>query len=193
MAHDGCRCWLDSRRSPQRRPRTKYGRPICRSTRPGQAATPCCGGRRCCRACGCRSPCNFPTASRNVTEPNERQLPELDRRTSHRSRRQTDLPGKRIEFVGLQATITDVLVRVKLIDGLGHHDLVRPSIPWVDIEAAAGAPAGRENLHHAAASSTSCSAIDHLLFVLALMLIARTLARAAVDGDVLHGGSFDHA
>ena len=41
------------------------------------------------------------------------------------------LAGKRIEFIGLQATITDVLVRVQMLDGMHATTLVRPSQPWI--------------------------------------------------------------
>src|ERR1700745_789196 len=49
------------------------------------------------------------------------------------------LAGKRIEFVGLQATITDVLVRVQMFDGTRSAILIRPSQPWADIAPSAGA------------------------------------------------------
>jgi hypothetical protein len=39
------------------------------------------------------------------------------------------LTGKRIEFVGLQLTITDVLVRVELLDGREWTTFARPSQP----------------------------------------------------------------
>src|SRR5262245_62288941 len=48
------------------------------------------------------------------------------------------LAGKRIEFVGLQATITDVLVRMQMLDGTHSTTLVRPSKPWVEIATSQG-------------------------------------------------------
>ena len=82
------------------------------------------------------------------------------------------LAGKRIEFPGLQATITDVLVRVELLDGTRSVALVHPSQPWIDIAAPAGkvAIAGafvKQGIEHI------LGGYDHLLFVLALMLIVR--------------------
>ena len=82
------------------------------------------------------------------------------------------LAGKRIEFPGLQATITDVLVRVELLDGTRSVALVHPSQPWIDIAAPAGkvAIAGafvKQGIEHILLG------YDHLLFVLALMLIVR--------------------
>ena len=80
------------------------------------------------------------------------------------------LGGKRIEFVGLQATITDVLVRVQTRDGAHSTTLVHPSRPWVEIAAARGsfAVAGAYLLH---GIEHILLGYDHLLFVLALILI----------------------
>jgi hydrogenase/urease accessory protein HupE len=114
----------------------------------------------------------FPDGVRNVTEPAERELPDslVERRVVETP---DGLAGKRIEFVGLQATITDVLVRVKLSDGSVSTTIVRPSLPWLDVEAAPG------RLQVAKAFVTQgvehiLFGYDHLLFVLALMLIARS-------------------
>jgi hydrogenase/urease accessory protein HupE len=114
----------------------------------------------------------FPDSVRNVTEPAERELPDslVERRVIETA---DGLAGKRIEFVGLQATITDVLVRVKLSDGSVSTTIARPSLPWVDVEAAPG------RLQVAKVFVTQgiehiLFGYDHLLFVLALMLIART-------------------
>src|SRR5262245_50184604 len=80
------------------------------------------------------------------------------------------LAGKRVEFVGLQATITDVLVRVALRDGMLSTTLVRPSRPWVEIAATSGALAVfRTYLVHGI--EHILFGFDHLLFVLALVLI----------------------
>ena len=88
----------------------EIGPPTCRSTRSAPSATTCCGGRRCSRASGCRWRSVFPDSVTNVAEPAERVISD-----SVIERRVIDAPGglagKRIEIVGLQATITDVLVR----------------------------------------------------------------------------------
>lgn len=82
------------------------------------------------------------------------------------------LPGQRITFAGLQATITDVMVRMKLQDGTVNTTLVRPAQPWIDIHA-------RESsfkvarLFVAEGIEHILYGFDHLLFVLALMLIVR--------------------
>jgi len=83
------------------------------------------------------------------------------------------LSGRRIEFVGLQATITDVLVRVQMLDGTHSTTLVRPSQPWVDIATSQGplAVAGAYLLH---GIEHILLGVDHLLFVLGLILIVRS-------------------
>jgi hydrogenase/urease accessory protein HupE len=106
-----------------------------------------------------------------VTGPLERELSDsvIERSTIESSR---GLPGERITFVGLQATITDVMVRVKLEDGSVTTTLVRPSQPWVDIQARQSSLevikvfvlSGIEHI---------LFGFDHLLFVAALMLIVR--------------------
>ena len=84
------------------------------------------------------------------------------------------LGGKRIEFVGLQATITDVLVRVQTRDGARSTTLVHPSRPWLEIAPARGsfAVAGAYLVH---GIEHILLGYDHLLFVLALILIVRNL------------------
>lgn len=82
------------------------------------------------------------------------------------------IEGERIGFVGLEGTITDVLVRVKLQDGAIVTTLVRPSQPWVDIQ-------GRQSALRVAGAffmqgvEHILLGFDHLLFVAALMLIVR--------------------
>jgi|SRR5690349_5131794 hypothetical protein len=73
----------------------------------------------------------LPADARNVTEPVLREFPDslVERRIVEVN---GGLAGKRIEFVGLQATITDVLVRVQLHDGKHSTALVHPSLPWIE-------------------------------------------------------------
>jgi hydrogenase/urease accessory protein HupE len=83
------------------------------------------------------------------------------------------LAGRRIEFPGLQYTITDAVVRVSLLDGRNWMVIARPGQPWVEIEAAPGtlALAGdflRQGMYHI------LSGPDHLLFVLGLLLLVAT-------------------
>jgi hydrogenase/urease accessory protein HupE len=82
------------------------------------------------------------------------------------------LAGKRIEFAGLQATVTDVLVRVQMLDGTHSTTLVRPSQPWIEIATRQGlvAVAGAYLAH---GIEHILFGFDHLLFVLALIVIVR--------------------
>jgi len=82
------------------------------------------------------------------------------------------LAGKRIEFVGLQLTITDVLVRVEMLDGRSWTSIVHPSQPWIETTAAktrvevVGAFV-LQGIRHILFGA------DHLLFVLGLLLIVK--------------------
>ena len=80
------------------------------------------------------------------------------------------LSGKRIEFAGLQVLITDVLVRVEMLDGRTWTTIARASQPWVDIAASQTrlALAGTyivDGIRHILFGA------DHLLFVLGLLVI----------------------
>jgi hydrogenase/urease accessory protein HupE len=83
------------------------------------------------------------------------------------------LAGARIDFVGLQGTITDVLVRVQLRDGMSSTTLVRASQPWVEIAAASG-PLAVMGAYLTHGVEHILFGFDHLLFVLALILIVRS-------------------
>ena len=114
----------------------------------------------------------LPAGARNVTEPGVRAFPDsiVERRLVEVD---GGLAGKRVEFVGLQATITDVLARVQLRDGAYSTTLVHPSKPWIDIAGSQGALAVfgtylKHGIDHILLG------YDHLLFVLALMLIVRS-------------------
>jgi len=82
------------------------------------------------------------------------------------------LAGKRIEFVGLQLTITDVLTRLEMLDGRTWTTIARPSQPWVEIAASQTwlEVVGTyivEGIRHILFGA------DHLLFVLGLLLIVK--------------------
>ena len=114
----------------------------------------------------------LPDGVQNVTEPSIRKLSDslVERRVVEAP---SGLSGQRIEFPGLQGTIADVLVRVQPLDGEMTTTLVRSSQPWVDI----AAPTGGAFAVFAAFVGHGVAHIlfgyDHLLFVLALMLIVR--------------------
>jgi len=115
----------------------------------------------------------LPADARNITEPTVREIQD-----SLIERRIVEVPGglagKRVEFPGLQATITDVLARVQLADGAYSTTLVHPREPWIEIAASQGPFAVfgtyvRHGIEHILLG------YDHLLFVLALMLIVRSV------------------
>jgi len=80
------------------------------------------------------------------------------------------LAGKTIHIAGLQSTLTDVLVRIYYLDGVEETHLLKPASPSVTIgeratatsRAAAYVRLGMEHIG---------LGIDHLLFVLGLLLI----------------------
>ncbi len=115
----------------------------------------------------------LPAGVRDVVEPAERVLSDsvVERRVIEAPG--ASLAGRRIAFLGLESSITDVLVRVSLAGGAPSTTLVHPSRPWVEIAAARGAAAVagayfQHGLEHILLG------YDHLLFVLALMLIVRS-------------------
>jgi len=119
----------------------------------------------------------LPDRAKNLKEPVVSEFADslVERRWIDAGR--SGLAGERIEFAGLQLTITDVLVRVQMREGGVSTTLVRPSRPWVEIASAPGmlAVAGAYVLH---GIEHILFGFDHLLFVLALILMVR-------DGRVL--------
>ncbi len=114
----------------------------------------------------------LPDDTRNIIPPSVKEFSGqlLERRLIDGGK--NGLAGKRIEFVGLQATITDVLVRVQALDGTHTTTLVHPSQPWVDIPVSQGIiDVARtylvQGIEHILFGT------DHLLFVLGLMLMVR--------------------
>jgi len=130
----------------------------------------------------------MPAGVKNLREPVILQLPDslVERRWI--SAGPDGLSGKRIEFTGLQFTITDVLARVELRDGRSWTVIARPATPWIEVTAARSAWQVAvdyvvEGIRHILFGP------DHLLFVLGLMLIVRngwTLAKTITAFTVAH-------
>jgi len=80
------------------------------------------------------------------------------------------LSGKRIEFAGLQVLITDVLVRVQMLDGRTWTTIARASQPWVEITASQ-TWLGVAGTYVADGVRHIVFGADHMLFVLGLLLI----------------------
>ena len=81
------------------------------------------------------------------------------------------LAGSTVGIEGLENTITDVLVSVELLDRTASQTLLRPEQPWMQIEAATGRARVPAFLMHGLRHIFS--GVDHLLFVLGLVLIVR--------------------
>jgi hypothetical protein len=113
----------------------------------------------------------LPADAKNVTAPTSQELTDslLERRSIVVA---GGLGGKRVDFVGLQGTITDVLVRVQLLDGRSWSGIVRPSQAWIGITPDQGrlGVAGAYVVH---GIRHILFGPDHLLFVLGLLLIVK--------------------
>ena len=115
----------------------------------------------------------FSEEVKNVTEPATQEMPDsnVERRVIESTR--GSLAGKRVDLVGLQATITDVLVRTHLTGQPATTTLVRPSQPWVEIATYPGRfEVAKTFVVHGI--EHILFGYDHLLFVLALVLIVRS-------------------
>jgi hydrogenase/urease accessory protein HupE len=113
----------------------------------------------------------LPKEVRNTAAPTVQELAD-----SLLEKRSIEVPGglggKRIDFVGLQGTITDALVRVELLDGRSWTTIVRPSQASIEITPVKGKLAVvsayvLEGIRHILFGA------DHLLFVLGLLLIIK--------------------
>lgn len=80
------------------------------------------------------------------------------------------LAGKRIVIAGLETTLSDVLVRVHHADGRLESHLVRPTSPSVELGEATSA-AARALGYLQLGTQHILLGVDHLLFVLGLLLI----------------------
>jgi hypothetical protein len=86
------------------------------------------------------------------------------------------LAGQRIEFPGLQLTITDALIRVEMLDGRTWTTLVRPSQPWFEVvrRQSWSTVAGKYcmlGIEHI------LTGVDHLLFVSGLLMLVSGFKR----------------
>jgi hydrogenase/urease accessory protein HupE len=112
----------------------------------------------------------LPTDWQTVGKPTTRRLSD-----SHLYRRIVTVPGGDIDgatirFEGLEATITDVFVRISWLSGVEATAVARPGQPWFEIQ-------GQRSPWQVAGDYTMLgidhilSGYDHLAFVLALLLI----------------------
>ena len=112
----------------------------------------------------------LPANWQTIGEPTTRNLSD-----SHLYRRIVSVPGGDIDgatirFEGLEATITDVFVRISWLSGVETTAVARPGQPWFEIQ-------GQRSTWQVAGDYTTLgidhilSGYDHLTFVLALLLI----------------------
>ena len=113
----------------------------------------------------------LPKDAKNLSAPTVQELTDsvVERRSIEVD---GGLGGKRIDFVGLQATITDVLVNVQLLDGRSWSTIVRPSQAWIEITPTQGRLAVVQT-YIAHGIRHILFGADHLLFVLGLLLIVK--------------------
>jgi hydrogenase/urease accessory protein HupE len=130
----------------------------------------------------------LPASWQSVGEPTVRQLPD-----SALYRRMVRVPGGSIDgavirFPGLEATITDVFVRVSRLDGSQVNLVVRPTRPFAELR-------GERPWYVASGEylvlgfNHILMGIDHLLFVLGLLVIVqgrRMLVRTVTAFTVAH-------
>lgn len=114
----------------------------------------------------------LPDDARDLAPPSMQELPDSLVERGVFDAGADGLAGKRIEFAGLQATVTDVLVRVQMLDGTHSTTLVHPSQPWVEITMRQG-PLAVVGVYLAHGVEHILFGFDHLLFVLALIVIVR--------------------
>jgi hydrogenase/urease accessory protein HupE len=114
----------------------------------------------------------LPDDVKNLKDPTVQELADslLERRWIDAG--PNGLAGKRIEFLGLQLTITDVLVRIEMLDGRKWTAIVRPSQPWVEM-AASQTVLGVTGTYIVEGIRHILFGPDHLLFVLGLLLIVK--------------------
>jgi hypothetical protein len=113
----------------------------------------------------------FSSDVKNLKDPTKQELTDslLERRWILI---EDGISGKRIDFVGLQGTITDVLVRVELLDGRKLTTMVHPSQAWMEVAPAQGRLAVIGNYLLLGIRHISLGT-DHLLFLLGLLLIVK--------------------
>jgi hydrogenase/urease accessory protein HupE len=114
----------------------------------------------------------LPEDVKNLQEPTVQELADslVERRAIDAG--PNGLAGKRIEFVGLQASIMDVLVRVEMLDGRKWTTIARPSQAWVEI-AASQTWIGVAGTYIVEGVRHILFGADHMLFVLGLLLIVK--------------------
>lgn len=116
---------------------------------------------------------------RNLTEPVLQQLPGsvVERRLIETGL--NGMVGERIEIRGLQVTNIDVIVRVEFANGVSSTELLKPAQRWLIVEG----PRSSEQVawdYTVLGVEHILAGFDHLLFVLALVLIVGSARRLLI-------------
>jgi len=115
----------------------------------------------------------MPEGSRDRADPLIQRLSDSTIERRRIALDEGDIAGRRIDFVGLQATITDVLVRMSWLDGREVTEIIKPARPWIELS-------DNQTIWQVAKTYASLGiehillGMDHLLFVVGLMIIVRT-------------------
>ena len=121
----------------------------------------------------------LPDAWQIVGEPSVRQLPDSALQHHVVDVLGGVIDGAVIRFVGLESTITDVFARFVWLDGNETTAIARPSQPWIEVIVQRSAwQVARD--YTVLGVDHILSGFDHLIFVLALLLIVSGARRLLI-------------
>lgn len=115
----------------------------------------------------------FPDRWNTVAGPTERRLPDSQLFRSIVSVGEEGLEGSEIRFPGLERTVTEVFVRLSRLDGTTMTAVARPTKPHALLRGERAWHAAARD-HIAMGFHHILQGVDHLLFVLGLLLIVRS-------------------
>ena len=159
--------------------RMNFGRAIWRCARRRPTPTACFSRfPRGARTCGSRSTSSCPKARNDVTPPRASfsDGAYVERRTI---RRDGGLAGQTVSIEGLSATSTDVLVRIESLAGAMQTERLSPTKTTFVVQAAPGAGEVAATYLRLGVEHILFG-FDHLLFVLALVILVRDWRRVAL-------------
>jgi hydrogenase/urease accessory protein HupE len=114
----------------------------------------------------------LPADVKDLREPTAQELADSELERHWIDAGPHGLAGKTIEFPGLQLTITDVVVRVEMLDGRKWTTIVHPSQPRFEL-AANQSTWGVVGTYIVQGIRHILFGADHMLFVLGLLLIVK--------------------
>ena len=117
---------------------------------------------------------HFPKHWESVSEPTIKQLPDSIIHRHVVSIPNGEIDGNIIHFIGLESTITDVFARFIWLDGSQTTAIARPSQAWIEIQAQRSSWQVAQD-YTILGFEHILEGFDHLTFVLALLLIVRSM------------------